>query len=157
MRVVMANKFDLQYQASWPEHLPEEERVIFLCKRLSHESRKRVQDLLLSATTESSDKVTNLEFSVRIGTVAEYKLRESIYGWDQLIDEGGKPIAFTWSKLTCLLNTNFDQPTDVAGGCEAFLLNQIDRANNLEDNTRKNLQRSATGSTPVERKDATEQ
>ena len=134
---------DPKYTVKWPlmDEYPEEDKITFFCRRLTHSSKRRIEDGMLrvdSAAMESARKGRSegMGMTMAIGTMKDQKIKDSILDWDNLLDKDGHKISYTWDKMVLLLISNADHDPIDFGHLETDLITEIDRQNNFADKTK---------------------
>jgi hypothetical protein len=142
------------FEVKWPlrnpdpdsgvELIPDEEKIVIKMTRLEHGTKRQIENSMITVkgtqfqrnkTAPKSNKVTAEDVSLQysIGTVKDMRLRESIVGWENVLDDKGNPIKYSWEKMTELLAVNADLDENQFGILEADLVAAIDAENSFTD------------------------
>lgn len=120
-----------EYDLKWPlkEDFPEQDRITFKMRRLTHEETCALDDSLFQSVGPAAGE--SLRMVYQIGTVRDKKIRAAVYGWENVLDEDDKPITFTTNKLFALIDCNAGLSVETEVNLLADLVANIDEVNNL--------------------------
>jgi len=127
----------------WPlgDSLPESEKITLKCRKLSHASKVGIEDKLAVMRPEAmmrGQKKSEVEqkpmvFTLALGTVKSDKIKATVTGWENVLDESEDPIRFTIGGLQELISSNCGLNPDDHGLLETDLLERIDSVNSFAD------------------------
>lgn len=141
------------YDFIWPDEpnleadpqaksFPEEEKIKLKCKRLTRAERRRIEDSMMTMKDDAlkqgkkrSQQSREMTVSYHIGTVKERRILISVTGWENVLDEDGKPIVFSQDKLQLLLDQNAGLDSAIWGVLETDLLERIDQENTFAESS----------------------
>ncbi len=155
MRVKLFRK--PEYDFRWPNHdsIPENERIVIKCKRLTRQAKRMIDDEMVSVKGSrfdrsiAADDVSKMSMGYSIGTMKDMRLRESVTGWENVLDENGDPIKYSLEAFYELLSCNANLDPSEFSLLETDLLDQIESENSFADTTKvtaKNLPESSSES-----------
>ena len=139
-----------KYDFVWPEDsklesgvepVPPEEKITIHCQRLAFDDKRDVEDSMIEVSGKRLQRASNLDevgMNYTIGAVKKKRIRASVIGWENVLDEEGNPIKFKLENFYELLMCNANLSAKDYGSLEEALLEKIDEVNTFADSIKIN-------------------
>ena len=117
-----------EYDVDWPKQLPEDDRLVLHCRRLTSDERDKAVKM---ATGKARQRGNHIEIDSDPHRSIWFKISKSVEGWNGK-DENGQPLPLTSSSLKEAVAKNGPRlEAQDYGSLEDTLLREINRKNNL--------------------------